>query len=98
MGEIEQALDVSRDEIISNWNTLRGQFSRELNLTSKMKSGSGLEKRYESKWLYFQQMKFLQGVVEARKGTDTLDDAVDDTSPAGAELFCFFLKFSTEST
>ena len=98
VGEIEQVLDVSRDEIISNWNTLRGQFSRELNLTSKMKPGSGLEERYESKWLYFQQMKFLQGVVEARKSADTLDDAVDDTSPAGAELFCFCLKFSTEST
>ena len=88
LAELEQVLDVSKEEIISKWNTLRGQYSRELNLTSKTKSGSGLDERYESKWLYFQQMKFLQGVVEARKSTDTLSEEADNTSREGAEFFC----------
>lgn len=99
LSEIEELLGIPREECQQKWNNLKGQYSREMHQMSKMKSGSGVEERYETKWKFFNHLKFLELVVEARKSQDTLvaRKKVDDqNSCEGASFFfvclpCFCL-------
>ena len=76
-------IGIPKDEVTSKWNVLRAQFSREVHLESKVKSGGAASDRYKSKWKFLDMMKFLTEVVQARKGTDNL--VKEETSTGSAD-------------
>ena len=70
--EISDLMGIPKDEVTSKCNVLRAQFSREVHLESKVKSGRAASDRYKCKWKFLDMMKFLTEVVQERKGTDNL--------------------------
>ena len=88
--QIEEVLNIQRDEFQAKWNMLRGQYSRELQLICKIKSGAGVDEVHCSKWQFFQAMKFLQVVVQARKSSDSLKVNEEETDSRDKEGVVFF--------
>ena len=100
LSEIEEILgDIPKEELQAKWNMLRGQYSREFHLVSKKKSGAGVDEQYKSKWQFFQQLKFLELVVEARKSTNTFTwQKVDEEHTCEGADFCLFVFCSKHFT
>ena len=64
--QIEELLDIKKEECQQKCNNLMGQKNREIHQKAEIKSGGGLEEHYETKWKFFHQLKGLEVRVRER--------------------------------
>ena len=57
-------------EVTQKFNSLRSYYSNEL-VKSSAKSGAGTDEVYQSKWQFFNSLKFLRDSVFPRKTTSS---------------------------
>lgn len=60
LSEIAGKLKVDSKDVSAKFHSLRTQFNRECNKERKVKSGSGADDAYTSRWEYMSSLKFLK--------------------------------------
>ena len=85
--EIKTELSVPVNEIKAKLLKLRSQLGREINKTSKTKSGQGTDELYKPTWVCWEKLQFLRTVMQPGKSRDNLQDTLnpDVPSPASAD-------------
>lgn len=69
--EISESFGIEKDEIERKLKNLICHFSREIKKEKDgVKTGSGIEEAYKSKWFAYQSMEFLKDRNRPRKMTD----------------------------
>ena len=80
-------------------NTLRSYYSKELKKQSQsQKSGAGRDDIYQSKWPYFQSLRFLQDTVKSRPTLSTIVSSFNKfflpwNLPSGVEIFTIIFSY-----
>ena len=79
------AQDLNRDvaDVKAKWNSIRGEFGRELSKTKSSKSGQSTEELYVSQWALWDRFQFLQNVMGKTKSKDML--VVDNSLTLSSE-------------
>ena len=81
--EIHTELAVPVSEIKAKLMKLRSQLGREINKSTKTKSGQSTDELYKPTWMYWEKLQFLRPVMQPGKSRDNLQDSFRDTpSPA----------------
>ena len=52
--------------------SVRAQYTREKQKSTKMKTGTGVDEAYVSKWPHLEQLKFLDDFIVAKKSISNL--------------------------
>ena len=72
-------------EIKAKLMKLRSQLVRDINESTKTKSGQSANELYKPTWMYWEKLQFLCPVIQLGKSRDNLQDSFQDTpSPAEA--------------
>ena len=66
------AFDSSSVIVKAKINALRAQLGREVAKKSKTKSGQATDEKYVSKWMSYEQLKFLRPVMATTKSQDSI--------------------------
>lgn len=59
LSEIGRIFNITKEEINSKWISLKGQYNREKKKVTGLKTGSGADEIYVSKWFAYQEMANL---------------------------------------
>ncbi|XP_031637792.1 uncharacterized protein LOC116350192 [Contarinia nasturtii] len=82
LSEIANELNVSSKDVSAKWHALRTQFNRECNKERTLKSGSGADEAYISKWEYKSSLRFLNVNTMSGATVSTLDlNELSSTGP-----------------
>ena len=84
--EIKTELSVPVNKIKAKLLKLRSQLGREINKTSKTKSGQGTDELYKPTWVYWEKIQFLRPVMQPRKSRDSLQDILNPDVPSPASI------------
>ncbi|KAK7874130.1 hypothetical protein R5R35_004673 [Gryllus longicercus] len=76
--EIALVLNKEVEDINNKWQNLRNQFGAERRKCEARKSGSSLQEVYDSKWEYFQAMKFILPACVSTQGISPLEIEIID--------------------
>ena len=76
--ELVEHFDSSSDIVKAKINALREQLGREIAKESKTKSGQATDKKYLSKWMFYEQLKFLRPVMATTKSRDSTSTQNND--------------------
>lgn len=71
---IAKELDFEITNVKVKWNTIRGQFGRELKRIEASSQSSG--PIYVSHWVFWDKLKFLQSVMKTSKRNDSTEDFI----------------------
>ena len=70
--ELVEHFDSSSGIVKAKINALREQLGREIAKESKTKSGQATDEKYVSKWMFYEQLKFLRPVMVTTKSQDSI--------------------------
>ena len=70
--ELVEHFDSSSGIVKAKINALREQLGREITKESKTKSGQATDEKYVSKWMFYEQLKFLRPVMVTTKSQDSI--------------------------
>ena len=65
--ELAEQFDSSSAIVKAKINALRTQFGREMTKELKIKSFQATDEKYVSKWMFYEQLKFLRPVMATTK-------------------------------
>ena len=82
--EIKTKLSVPVNEIKAKLLKLRSQLGREINKTSKTKSGQGTDELYMLTWVYWEKLQFLRPECSLEKSRNNLQDTLNPNVPSPA--------------
>ena len=83
LSEISETLGMDIPTIKAKWSSLRAQYRCESAKENKNKSGQGTDELYESKWIFFQKMCFVEQTKKNAKSNSTLQLLNDDDDDEG---------------
>ena len=72
MVELTAALKATDYEVKAKIKSVRAQYTREKQKSTKMKTGTGVDEAYVSKWPHLEQLKFLDDFIVAKKSISNL--------------------------
>eukprot|EP00731_Ephydatia_muelleri_P036605 Em0288g4a len=72
MAELTAALKATECEVKAKIKSIRAQYTREKQKSSKVKTGTGTDEVYVSKWPHLEQLKFLDDFIIAKKSISNL--------------------------
>ena len=70
LSEIAEIIGTTKDDIRKKWNSLKGQYKREMDKVKKVTPGAGTDQAYSSSWYAF---KYLDFIKDANKPDDPID-------------------------
>ena len=76
--ELAENFDSSSAILKAKINTLRAQLSREMAKELKTESSQATDEKYVSKWMFFEQLKFLRPVMTTIKSRDSISTQNND--------------------
>ena len=76
--ELAEYFDSSSAIVKAKINALRAILGREMEKESKTKSGQATDEMYVSKWMFYEQLKFLRPVIATTKSRDSISTQNND--------------------
>ena len=76
--ELVEHFDSSSAIVKAKINALTVQLGREIAKESKTKSGQVTDEKYVSKWMFYEQLKFLRPVMATTKSRDSTSTQNND--------------------
>ena len=76
--ELLEHFDSSSAIVKAKINALRAKLGREMAKESKTKSGQATDEKYVSKWMFFEQLKFIRPVMATTKSRDSVSTQNND--------------------
>eukprot|EP00731_Ephydatia_muelleri_P014914 Em0008g634a len=72
MAELTAALKATECEVKAKIKSIRAQYTREKQKSSKVKTGTGTDEVYVLKWPHLEQLKFLDDFIITKKSISNL--------------------------